>query len=92
MNSDQRYPYYDVRPEYYEKITAGMTDKEKQGFGNALAHHMIPITRNKYGWWMTRADRMQEAGQPRRYGEGTYTMWDLLDREGKWLHNQEFKE
>lgn len=92
MNTDQEYPYYDAQPAYYEKLTEGMTDKEKRGFANALAHHMIPITRNEHGWWLTRKDRMLEAGTKRRYGEGTYTLWDLIDREGNWLHNQEFKE
>lgn len=78
------YPYYDARKEYYDELTEGMSDKAKRGFANALAHHMMPIQRNKHGWWMTRFDFIIDTrDRPKT---------SLVDNDGKWHYYKEFEK
>lgn len=79
------YPYFDAKPAYYEKLTEGMSEKAKQGFANALAHHMMPVMRTSKGWWMTRFDHLRD-----RPAKG-YPLFDLLDNEGKWNYRVAFE-
>lgn len=87
-----RAPYYDAKPEYYEELTVGMSDKAKQSFANALAHHMIPIYRNSHGWWLTRYDYLMFSSKKQHWRKEGKPLTSLVDNEGTWHYYKEFEE
>ena len=78
-------PYFDSTPEYYAKLTEGMSERAKYSFANALAHGMIPIVKNSHGWWLTRNDYICDKAAYCK------SLTSLVDNEGTWHFNKDYK-
>lgn len=54
------YPYFECSKESFESMCSGMTPAGKGSLANLLAHHCMPLRRDKNGWILTRMDLAME--------------------------------